>query len=369
MNHIAMVIPTIDQIGGAERQVLLLAQELAARGWRVTVVALSGTGGHGAQELAGSRVAYLPLEMKKAWIDPRSWLRFLRWARQQRPDILHAHLPHATYFTRWVRLVCPVRVAIDTIHTSSTGSAARRRAYRWSASLSDHVTCVSQAVADAAIAAGIVVANSLSVIPNGVPLPALIQPSANVRPGFTWIAVGRLALVKDYPTLLRAFALLETCTHLRIVGTGSQEQHLRSLADQLHIAGRVEFLGFHPDIQPLLAQADAFVLSSLWEGLPIGVLEAQAACLPVVATDGPGTRHALDLGRTGLIVPISDPSALAIAMRAIMEMRPAERKKMGERGRRFVEEHYALPKIVDRWEALYRQLLEQHPRATRSSTA
>jgi glycosyltransferase involved in cell wall biosynthesis len=357
--RLALLIPTIDQIGGAERQVLLLARELASRGWQVTIVALSGAGRSAAIQLTAAGIAFLSLEMRKAWIDPRGWLRYRAWVRRHRPSIIHAHLPHATWFARWSRLVAAAPVVIDTIHTSHVAGQARRFAYRISNWLANQVTCVSESVAEAALSAGMVGPEKLVVIPNGVPLPAPQSPRQANRTfhPFQWLAVGRLASVKDYPTLLRAFAALRGQPRLTIVGIGSEEAHLRALAGHLKIGPRVHFAGFHANVQPLLQTADAFVLSSLWEGLPVSVLEASAAGLPVVATGGAGTIEAMLPGKTGLLVAISDHDALARAMTRIMAISPEERLQMGANGRQFVEEKYSLSKVADQWEQLYTQLL------------
>jgi len=365
---IALIIPTIDHIGGAERQLLHLARELASRGWQVTVVALSGTGGPEAATLRSLNISFLSLEMRKAWLDPRGWLRFLRWARLHRPDILHAHLPHATWFARCIRPFARIGVLIDTIHTTSTGTNGRKLLYRITNPLTTHVTCVSHAVAESALAARMVSAAKLTLLPNGVPLPPLTARQSS--PTFRWIAVGRLAPVKDYPTLLHAFATLPSHATLQIVGTGPEELTLRSLSASLNIADRVHFSGFHADIPPLLAQADAFVQSSLWEGLPISILEASASALPVVATDAAGTREALIPGQTGLIAPIGDSSALAATMAEVMALPHSERKKIGQHGRQFVEQNFSLSAITTQWEALYRRLLRREsPTAQTISSA
>jgi len=361
--HIAMLIPTIDAIGGAERQVILLARELAARGYRVTVVALSGSGGAALAELSQAGVEFLALEMRKAWIDPRGWLRYLAWSRRNRPNVLHTHLPHATWFGRWVRLLTPIRVQVDTIHTSHTGGRARQFGYRISGFLSSRVTCVSAAVAGAATKLSL--RQNLSILPNGVPIPEVRPKRPAVPNPFRWIAVGRLSPVKDYPTLLRAFAQLSGEPSLAIAGAGPDETALRALAAQLGIAARVQFAGFQTEVTPLLEQADAFVLSSRWEGLPVSVLEAEAARLPIVATDGAGTREAMLPGETGLLVPVGDVGALARAMAAIMAMPHEERTAMGNRGRHFVEGTFSLAAIANRWESLYRDLLRMHPKPAR----
>ena len=97
MRRIALVLPGLDRIGGAERQVMLLARGLNRRGWQVTVVALSGTGGDAAGELVADGIPFLSLEMRKGLADPRGWIRFHRWLLRERPHLIHAHLPHAAW--------------------------------------------------------------------------------------------------------------------------------------------------------------------------------------------------------------------------------------------------------------------------------
>ncbi|WP_263357814.1 glycosyltransferase [Acidicapsa ligni] len=372
MKHVAMLIPTIDQIGGAERQLLLLACELSTRGWQVTIISLSGPTSPSNQQtreiLVNAGVEHLSLEMRKAWIDSRGWQRYLAWHRCHKPQIVHAHLPHATWFARWIRLLAPVPVLIDTIHTSNTGGIARRLSYRLSEWLSTHTTCVSNPVADATLAARMARKIKLTVLPNGVVLPATHAPATTRELSFQcfkWLAVGRLAAVKDYPTLFYAFARLPGNATLLIAGTGPEEAALKQLAYELKIDSRVHFAGFQPDVPGLLRNSDGFVLSSRWEGLPMGILEASAASLPIVATDGPGTREAMLVNQTGLIVPVANVAALSSAMAQIMTMTSEDRNRMGNLGRRFVEANFELTKIAQQWETLYIGLLTKHPHPTR----
>ena len=141
--HIAYLIPTIDRIGGAERQLIHLATGMAHRNYRVTVIALAGSGGHSAQDLSAGNVSFLSLEMRHGLFDPRGWTRLRRWIASAKPDVLHAHLPHAALMARTIRLLAPVRVVIDTIHSPATGSIARRYSYRLTSGLPDVVTAVS----------------------------------------------------------------------------------------------------------------------------------------------------------------------------------------------------------------------------------
>lgn len=374
MKHIALAIPTLDRIGGAERQTILLAKGLLRRGWRVSVVALSGTGGSAAGELTVAGAGFLSLEMRKGLADPRGWIRFHRWLKREAPDVLHAHLSHAAWLARCSRLVAPVRAVVDTLHSSSTGSLGRRLGYRWSGWLTDRTTAVSQAVAEAHLAAAMTKESELTVLPNGVDAEAW-RPDAAVRTAvrgelgladeFLWLAAGRLEAVKDYPTLLHAMAEIAEPSRLVIAGSGPLRDELSQLTSRLGLAGCVRFLGFEPDLRRWMQAADGFVLSSLWEGLPMGVLEACACGLPVVATDVPGTREAIEDGETGFLVAAGSATALANAMIQTMRASSEERLGMGERARQRTMERYGLESVLDRWEALYRELLESHPKPRR----
>lgn len=374
MNHVALLIPGLDRIGGAERQTLLLANGLRRRGWQVSVVALSGSGSKAAAELIAADVTFLSLHMRKGLADLRGWMRFNRWLRRERPDVVHAHLPHAAWLARWSRIAAPVRVLVDTLHSSSTGPLGRRFGYRFSNRLPDRVTAVSAAVAQAHLQARMVTAARLAVLPNGVDLETW-KPHAEVRSAFRrvlglqgkflWFAAGRLDPVKDYGTLLQAMVDVPEAARLVIAGSGPMENELRRLSDELGLEDRVQFLGFEPNVLRWMRVANGFVLASRWEGLPMVVLEAAACGVPVVATDVPGTHEVVVDGVTGLLAAEGSATALAKAMTRMMEMPGEERRDLGERARQFVQERYSLDAALDRWEALYVELLGRNPKRRR----
>ena len=378
MSHVALIVPGLDRIGGAERQVILLAKGLRRRGWRVSVVALSGAGGDAAAGLIAAGAEFLTLQMRKGLADPRGWIRFNRWLRRECPDVVHAHLPHAAWLARWSRLGAPVRVELDTLHSSSTGAAGRRLGYRWSGWLADRVTAVSHAAAAAHLSAGMAAPGKLLVLPNGVdveewrpdaPARIAVRRELGIEEEFLWLAAGRLEPVKDYPTLLAAMTKVPEAARLSIAGSGLLKDELLGLSARLGLGRRVRFLGFEPDLRRWMRAADGFVLSSRWEGLPMGLLEAAACALPAVATDGAGTSEALVDGQSGWLTPAGDSSALAAAMTRVMRTPPEERRAMGERARQVAMERFSLEAILDRWEALYRDLLGQNPRPARWSRA
>ena len=368
MSHAAIMIPGIDRLGGAERQAITLATGLRRRGWRVTMVALCGKGGEAATALCEQDVGFVSLEMRKGLADPRGWIRLHRWLRREQPHVIHAHLPHAAWMARWSRLAAHIPVVIDTLHSSHTGKIGRKIGYNLSSRLPDCVTAVSQAVAAAHVAESMVCEHRLTVLANGLDVKAWkpdetaraeTRRAAGLEDEFLWLAVGRLEPVKDYPTLLRAMALAPLSARLAILGDGPERADLEQLSRNLGLTSRVRFVGFEANVKRWMNAADGFVLSSRYEGLPMVLLEAGACGLPVVATDVPGTREALVHGDTGLLAKAGDPEALHAAMSTVMGMNGDNRRAMGERARNWVTERFGLEPVLDRWEALYAELLER----------
>lgn len=364
MKSAALLIPGIERIGGAERQVLLLANGLRRRGWRVTLVALTGGAGREGEALEKADIGFLSLKMRKGVADPRGWIRLALWLHRERPDVVHAHLPHATWMARWVRLLRPAQATVDTLHSSSTGGRLRHFGYRISSWLSGRVTAVSQAVADAHCAAGLVDPKKLVVLPNGVDTGLFCPDRSLRRPvrrelglgeEFLWVAAGRMETVKGYSTLLEAFALLPASAHLAIAGGGVLLERMRLLARELRIDARVHFLGVVTGVERYFQAADAAVLSSLWEGLPMSLLEAGACGLPAVATDVPGSHELIVEGETGWLAPVQNPEALAAQMRRLMQISAGERLRMGARARARVDRYYGLDAVLSRWERLYEE--------------
>jgi glycosyltransferase involved in cell wall biosynthesis len=146
---------------------------------------------------------------------------------------------------------------------------------------------------------------------------------------------------------------------LLIAGRGPLLEELQAQAQRLGIASQVSFLGVREDIAALLAAADGFVLSSAWEGMPNVVMEALAAAKPVVATRVGGVSELVETGKSGVLVPPRDPTALSQAMRQLMTLPAEQRREMGSRGRSRVAAQFSLGVMADRWMTLYGQLLMQ----------
>jgi glycosyltransferase involved in cell wall biosynthesis len=356
-------------MGGSDSQLLAAAQELRARGHEVLIVSLTPLGPMGLQ----AREAGVPtesLEMRRGVPDPRGLVRLIRLVRAWRPDVLHSHMVHANLMARVLRLFVPIPALVSTIHNIYEGGRVRMAAYRLTNALVDHMTIVSQAAADRFVSEGIVPKNILTVVPNGVDtdrfrtVPASARESLRDSMGlereFVWLAVGRFEVAKDYPNMLRAFATVHQ-RHPRavllLVGRGTLQAESEALAQALGLEEAVRFLGVRQDVPELMSAADAYVMSSAWEGMPMVLLEAAAAGLPIVSTVVGGNDEVVRDQESGFLVPPRDPDGLGMAMARLMELPDADRRSMGERGREHVRAHYGLSRVVERWEDLYREIL------------
>jgi glycosyltransferase involved in cell wall biosynthesis len=179
---------------------------------------------------------------------------------------------------------------------------------------------------------------------------------------FVWLAVGRFEAAKDYPNMLRAFARVRAerpDAVLLLVGRGSLQGQTEALAAELGLTAGVRFVGTREDVPEFMTVADGYVMSSAWEGMPMVLLEAAASSLPIVATRVGGNQEVVREGETGLLVPPGSDQALGEAMLRLMALPDGERRAMGARGEAHVRQHYGLARVVDRYEAAYRDVLRR----------
>lgn len=355
-------------LAGAEEQTVLLAVGLHQRGWRVQVISMLPPQAH-AERLTVAGVQVVLLGVRKDIPDARPVIRLARTLWRFRPHVLHCHQVHANLLGRLIRCITPASVVISTAHSISEGPPWREWAYRHTDVLCDLTTNVSQAAVDRYLRVGVAPPDKLVLVPNGVDTSAY-APNPEIRSAtraalglgdrFAWLAVGNLREPKDYPNLLAAVAKLRNdCRDLLllIAGAGPLEGRLQEIIRTDGLADMVKLLGHRTDVASLMNAADAFVISSAWEGLPMVLLEASACGLPIVATQVGGNAEVVLNGQSGLLEPPHDPEKLADAMGRIMRLPTQSRRGMGLAGRAHVIDRYSLGSVIDRWEEIYAQLL------------
>ncbi|MGI9952918.1 glycosyltransferase [Moorellaceae bacterium AZ2] len=354
--------------GGAETQLVRLATRLKARSWEVKVVSMLPPQAY-VEELEAAGIPIESLGMRRGVPDPRALFRFASILRLEQPQVVHSHMVHANLLARLARPLARVPVLVCTVHTINEGGRHREWAYRLTDFLCDLTTQVSQSGLERYVRVRAVPQHKIRFIPNGVdtdrfrPNPearARLRHELGLGNVFSWLAVGRCEEAKDYPNMLRAFAMVlreHGNTVLLIAGQGSLREEAEQLANQLGLREKVHFLGLRKDVPELMNAVDAYVMSSAREGMPMVLLEAGATGLPIVATDVGGNREVVLDGMSGFLVPPKDPEALARAMLRLMILSQEERRRMGEVGRAHVEANFSLEKVVDQWESLYQECL------------
>ena len=360
--------------GGAETQVFLLARSFRERGHAVHVVSMLPPQAYG-EELAELDVPLTSLDLTRGRADVRGVTGLAKTIRRWRPDVVHAHMVHAILLARVTRPLAWTPVLISTMHNQLERSRRRTLAYAITDRLGTLTTNVCKAGADRFVAAGATPRSRMRTMPNGievdryVPKPGtrdLVRAQMGWGDAFVWIAVGRLVEEKDYPNLLRAFRSVRThhpSAILVIVGTGDLQANLEADRASLGLGDdAVRFLGTRDDVANLLAGADGYVMSSQTEGLPLVLLEAASAGLPIVATDVGGNGEIVLDGRTGLLVEPEDPEALSNAMRQSMVAPLEVRSAWQSAALAHVRANFAIGPVADRWLDLFAELLHHDRR-------
>lgn len=355
--------------GGAETQVYLLARAFKARGHAVHVVSMLEPEGYG-NELADAEIELSSLRLDRGAVDPRGIGRLARVVRRWRPDVVHSHMVHANLLARVARPFGWSPVQVSTAHNITEGARWRELAYRVTDPLCTLTTNVCEAGARRYVAIGAAPASKMRPMPNGIVMESFDRPpdvrtrlrdQLGLGDRFTWLAVGRLERQKDYPTMLRAVAAARaegSDAVVLVVGEGTLFDAIVAERDEMGFDDAVvRFLGSRADVPDLMAAADAYLMSSEWEGLPLVLLEASAAGLPIVATRVGGNDEIVADGQTGYLVPSQDPGALADAMTRLERLAPDERRAMGAASVRGVTSRYEIEHVADRWIELYLELL------------
>jgi glycosyltransferase involved in cell wall biosynthesis len=346
--------------GGAERVLLTLASTLAGTGMAVKLVLVRAEGPY---------LDDVPPGLQPTVLGPQR-------TRQVLPALVHRlRLQRSRWLITGLTHVNLVGIAARRIARSGTrilvtehnritsdqpvpGGHWARRLMPFVYPLADEIVAVSKGVGQDLIRTARLPSARVRVVHNPVDCRRIAKLALEVAP-HPWLVdggppvvlgIGRLLPQKDFPTLLRAFALLRSSRpgRLVILGEGPEREHLMTLARDLDVARDVLLPGFVANPFAWLGRASLFVLSSAWEGLPTVLIEALACGTPVVATDCPhGPREILE--DLGPCVPVGDANAMEEAMR-LMLAAPTERRLLLDRAVAF---------CPDRVAATYREILTE----------
>lgn len=374
MNDKPLIVHVLYRLdtGGMERIIVSLINATHDR-YRHAVIALVGFGSlRGEIEHAVTACLSLHKKPGKDWAcHGRLW----RALRALRPDLVQTYNIGALDLAPVVKLAGVRRLVHAEHGRDATDPQGENSTYlrlrRWMAPLIDRYVAVAPDLQRWLTDRVGIRRSKVTYIANGIDVAAFDLPRDESVPrrrladfapaGSVLIGhVARLDKVKDQANLISAFKLLREQGHadcrLVIAGEGPQRDALEHQIVELGLAESVRLLGDRSDVAELLAECDVFALSSIAEGMPVTLLEAMAARLPVVATDVGGVALVVDAGVTGTLVPAGDPRAMAGALRAYVADESL-RHSHGEAGHARVAAKFSLNAMVASYVALYEELL------------
>lgn len=363
MQPIVQVLHSLE-CGGAERLALRLAQGLAPD-YRTTFICLDARGPLATEAEQGSFDVHVLY--RRAGLDWSCRRRLHYLFNQIRPAVVLAHQYTPFFFSSLARGLSsspPIIFVEHGRHVPDPWKPHRILANRLLLRRRDLVIAVAESVKRAVISKEGIASKRILVIPNGIdPVPyfaaAATRDDTRRELGLTHddvaiIHVARLDPLKDHDTAITAVEKLgNDRVRLLIVGDGPEETRIRHRVNQSPIREKCRLLGYRRDIPRLLAAADVFLLSSVSEGLPVTILEAMAAALPIVATDVGDVSKAVADGATGFLVPPRQPETMAKALQALCASPPL-RRQLGLAGRNLLLTQFT----EETMHAAYRKLIE-----------
>jgi glycosyltransferase involved in cell wall biosynthesis len=359
-------------IGGAQKVLLDQARWFHARGYKATAAFFYDKEGLHAAWQEKTDVPIHVLLAGEAGEKPglmntlRGLVRLWHLLRGVRFDVVEAFTHDSNLLAIPLAWLLGVPARIATHHGKIEGfSRWKEILHAWIVNhMADYIVAVSEQTRRKAIEEGIRY-GKIVMVPNGIaPVPVENAERQSVRRAsgvgeedVFFLSVGRLVYQKAHEYLVAALpGVLENTPNVKvgICGDGVLRTDLELQISSLGLNDNVKLFGMQADVTKFLAAADVFVLPSRWEGLPIALLEAMSAGLPIIATQVEGVDQTVEHGVHGLIVPTESPDALA---KAILQLcRDSEmRRRMGAAARRRVMESYTTDRMCEQYLALMRQ--------------
>jgi glycosyltransferase involved in cell wall biosynthesis len=374
MIKVMHVITTLGP-AGAETMLCRIASAMDATRFENDVVSLTGILDQ-AEKMQAIGIRVRSLGMKRRMPNPLLVVRLARWIRESKPDVIHTWMYHANLIGALAaRLAGGPPVVWGIHHTALDPRIDKRRTMLvnrvcaiLSGGLPARIACCSEASLRIHKELGYAT-DKLEVIPNGVDLEqikpdpaarASVREELGIPSDALLIGIAaRFHPLKDHSSFVRAAARLHQQmpeVHFLLCGLNITRQNSQ-LTEWIKAAGishRCHLLGVRHDMSRLFAAMDIATTASRSEAFPVVIGEAMACGTPCVVTDVGDS--ALIVGETGTVVPPSDPHALAEAWRKLIVAGPPVRHRLGQAARRRVQEHFSLPVVVERYQAIYAKL-------------
>jgi glycosyltransferase involved in cell wall biosynthesis len=355
-------------IGGAETLLCSMVLRLDRTKYEPIVVTIKPLKSL-ADELKQNNIALYSLGQTNKFGFFKAALRLWRLLKQLKPDVVHTHLYHSNVLGRLVAKAAGVPVVISTIHNTFFGGPFRQWSMRFTDRFCSQTTAICEASTTQMIKRRVVPKQKVRTIHNGIDVAGLcneresaeqLKREFDIKPDqVVLLSVGRLQPQKGYAYAIQTAALLrDKGLDFRwfIAGHGELKRELEQLVNEQHLSDRMHFLGIRRDIFRLYSLSNVFVMSSLWEGLPIVLLESMALGLPVVVTEVGGNPEVVQQGINGFLVPPKDPVGLAERILQIVSMSEFDLDQMGDNNRQTIRERFSIDAVIRQTTSLYESL-------------
>jgi glycosyltransferase involved in cell wall biosynthesis len=352
---IAHVVDSME-IGGAETLVSQMCRLQREQGHDPCVYAVLTLGPLG--ELMRTEGFAVQANVGRHFSD--SARNFFRIFKESKPDVVHLHNPTPTVYAAIAARKAGVPSILSTRH--SLVAPPRRfiteLKYALAATCCDWVAGVCDITTNNLISMHSVPARKIIRVYNGTdPVSRAAKEQWPAKSGFTLVYVGRLEPVKNHALLLNAFRFaLSSMPDLRLwmVGDGSERKTLEGLAAELGVTSQVTFWGQQLEVAPFFSAADAFIMSSRSEGLPVSLLQAFSVGLPAIVTDVGGMAEVVRLAKAGLTVSLTDPADMAAAILRLAA-NDAERRQFSMNAEAAFFSRFTLRIMVGAYMEIYRR--------------
>ena len=275
--------------------------------------------------------------------------------KKVKPDIVHTAAAEANFHGIIAAKLAGVKTIIGEEIGIPNHSSIAIKVFRWVYRFADQVIGVSQSVKNHLVNTGEIPESKGKVIYNPVSIPTPFPKKDS--PNFEIVYVGRLEIVKNVETLIKAFAHSNNANaHLTIVGDGRERNHLEALTSTLHMDSKITFTGFTSEPSKYLSNADLFVLPSFSEGFGIAAAEALFLKIPVLCSRVGGIPEFVKDGENGWLFDPKNTAELTAKLNQIIEMDAESLKMMGRKGYDKVINEFTVEKYIENLERFYHQL-------------
>ena len=369
-------IQVLPILSGVQKSMLDIISRLEPDQYDITV--LCQAEGELTRALRQKKIGFITLPELKREINPYydslAFLKLYKLLKRGKYDLVHTHSSKPGIIGRLAAKAAGIKCIVHTVqgfafhqHSSKVQVFLVGLLEKLAGMASHKVIFVNSKDRDVASKMKLVPNHKMVIIHNGVDLNQFnsgngVKNGNGIRTNGAMVGmVARLWEQKapqDYIAAIPKVVDKIPDAKFLVIGDGPLEQELKEMSDKLGIKENVQFLGWRQDINDLLKVIDVVVLPSLWEGLPVSILEAMALSKPVVATNIKGNNELVVHGQTGYLVKPGNPEEISAYVLKLLNDQPLA-QKMGRLGHSRVKEKFALKKIVEQTSSLYENLLNK----------